>query len=271
MILNLSEEMVLRKDRQKSDGYKWLCTGCRDGTTPPSLSVRASSLFAGKHLSFLSFLLLAERWANHPGDSGAKVAADVGVNQETVVEHYELFRDVCSLWIEHHSSVTKIGGPGEVVEIDESHFYPRKYNRGRWHRATWIFGGIQRGSRNVFMVPVERRDWATLSEIIYANVADDSIIMTDGYFRLNDTAQSYVHYYVNHKFNFVNPEDDTIHTQSIEATWGSLKRSLKHLAGIRKNMFQGYLDNYVFRRAHNNQDILQNFLFWMIIFYEPQP
>ena len=52
------------------------------------------------------------------------------------------------------------------VEIDESLFFKRKFNRGRLGRGTWIFGAIERVSGKYFFVPVERRDSATLLGII---------------------------------------------------------------------------------------------------------
>ncbi|GFY23045.1 integrase catalytic domain-containing protein [Trichonephila clavipes] len=44
----------------------------------------------------------------------------------------------------------KMGGEGKVVEIDESKFGKRKYNRGHAvkRKKRWVFGGIERGSDN---------------------------------------------------------------------------------------------------------------------------
>ena len=44
-----------------------------------------------------------------------------------------------------------IGGPGIEVEIDESKFGKRKYNRGRVVDGRWVIGGMERGSGDSFM------------------------------------------------------------------------------------------------------------------------
>ena len=38
---------------------------------------------------------------------------------------------------------TIIGGPGSIIEIDESKFGKRKYNQGRYVEGHWVFGGIE--------------------------------------------------------------------------------------------------------------------------------
>ena len=38
----------------------------------------------------------------------------------------------------------KIGGPGIIVEMDESKFGHRKYNRGHRVESPWVVGGVER-------------------------------------------------------------------------------------------------------------------------------
>ncbi len=71
------------------------------------------------------------------------------------------------------------------------------------------------------------------------------------------------HQWVNHRYNFVNPQQPHVHTQTIEATWGALKRGLKHLMGTSDALLPTYLFQYMFRRAHNNEHIFENILYWI--------
>jgi len=54
-----------------------------------------------------------------------------------------------------------IGGPGEIVEIDESKFGKRKFNAGHRVEGVWVVGGCEKNGRGVFAVPVERRNAIT--------------------------------------------------------------------------------------------------------------
>jgi len=51
-------------------------------------------------------------------------------------------------WLQKCSQV--LGGPGVVVEIDETKFCRRKYNRDHVIDGTWVFGGFERGSKTAF-------------------------------------------------------------------------------------------------------------------------
>ena len=48
-------------------------------------------------------------------------------------------------------------GEGQVVEIDESKFGKRKYDKGHHMEGKWVFGGIERSFGKIFLVPVEKK------------------------------------------------------------------------------------------------------------------
>ena len=80
--------------------------------------------------------------------------------------------------------------------------------------------------RSIFF-EVERRDAATLLRNIQHFIEPESVIASDmwkGYDRIENLPQGYQHIRVNHSENFVNPDNPTAHTQSIESLWQKFKQ-----------------------------------------------
>ena len=98
-------------------------------------------------------------------------------------------------------------GPGKEVEIDESKLGRRKYNRGRVVDGHWVFGGMERGSGDSFMVEVPHRDAATLLPIIATNVRPRTIVYSNEWAAYNQLSATVgvVHRTVNHSLHFVDP------------------------------------------------------------------
>jgi transposase-like protein len=120
-----------------------------------------------------------------------------------------------------------IGGTDKIVEIDESKFGKRKYHRGHRVEGQWVFGGMERGSGKVFMVPVEDRTKDTLLAIIKDYIKPGTTIYSDcwkSYDCLKD--EGFVHCTVN-SINFVDPESGA-HTNGIESSWRHAKRFMPH-------------------------------------------
>ncbi len=139
---------------KRKDSFCWKCPkrGCLS-----IISMRDGSFFKGSHLKLNEILELSYWWAN--GASVTRAMHETGHSSRTVVDWYNFHRDVCAQYFLDHPVV--VGGVGKVVEIDESKFGNRKYNRGRYKEGHWVFGGVERGDTNdVFMVEVNDRSAA---------------------------------------------------------------------------------------------------------------
>ena len=99
-------------------------------------------------------------------------------SSETLSDYYNYCREVCSQIVENESS-KPIWGEGCTVEVDEAKFGKHKYQRGRIVEGQWVLGGICRETLQVFLVPVDRRDGATLVAIIEEYVAPKTHIVSD--------------------------------------------------------------------------------------------
>ncbi|OQS55483.1 hypothetical protein EHP00_1925 [Ecytonucleospora hepatopenaei] len=73
-----------------------------------------------------------------------------------------------------------IGGEGIIVEIDDSKFGKRKYNRGHKVDGVWVLGMVEKtADRRIVLIPVKDRNSNTLEALIKRHVAPESIIFTD--------------------------------------------------------------------------------------------
>lgn len=163
----------------------------------------------------------------------------------------------------------QIGGPGTIVEIDESKFGKRKNNQGRIVEGSWIFGGIQRDTKECFAVRVETRDTDTLIPLCIKYIKPGTTIYSDcwrAYSSLNE--HGFVHKVVNHSENFVDPVTG-VHTNNIERVWRDIKSWILR-SGIRKYHYERYLARYMYQKSHpDNQTILHHFLKEIAKYFPP--
>ena len=132
-----------------------------------------------------------------------------------------------------------------MVEIDESTFVKRKYNKGRKRVCEdWVVGGVCRETGQCFMRIVHDQKTQTLEKIIKQYVAPGSVILTDCWAAYKDLKESEKeegesldcpHYTVNHSDTYVDPTTGA-HTNTIEGTWAHCKRSTPKL-GLRSNFW----------------------------------
>ena len=110
-----------------------------------------------------------------------------------------------------------------------------------------------------FLVPVDRRDAATLLPEIQRWVAPGSTIWTDiwaAYNNLPNLPQQYVHGTVNHTLNFVDPNTG-LTTNRVESMWARVKAKFK-------KYFQEFLMMHTIKCVH----LLGRLLFLFVSVYE---
>ena len=155
------------------------------------------------------------------------VSASLNVTESTISYYYNLFRNIVHMDIIENIKNNVIGGINKEVEIDESLFNKRKYNKGHPVNGIWVLGGVEHGTKKVFTIPVEKRDKATLLKNIKKYVKPGTTIYTDcwkGYVDLKENG--YNHKTVNHKKYFKDPITYA-HTNTIEGTWNGFKIAIK--------------------------------------------
>lgn len=167
-----------------------------------------------------------------------------GISSSIAVDWYQFVREICFNSIHE----IKIGGIGKVVEIDESLFGKRKYNRGRSRATqTWIFGGFDRESKKCFLVPVAKRDRHTLLAVIKQYILPGTTIISDCWKAYDCLKfEGYQHLKVNHSLNFKDPETGA-HTNGIEGLWAHAKGNIP-TAGRKAEHIPLYLAEFQWKK-----------------------
>jgi transposase-like protein len=187
-----------------------------------------------------------------------------------VVKWCRHLREVCALTVADSNKECGIGGPGVIVEIDESKFGKRKYNRGHRVQGCWVFGGIERLSTSYsdafpgatsnyagkkFAIVVENRSARTLLPLIRKFILPGSIIMSDCWAAYNGITNMdgchYEHETVNHSENYVDGVTGAC-TNTIESDWwAGYKRHIPKTA-FNKSELQGYLFEQMWRKENED-------------------
>ena len=120
--------MVERPRNDVSDGFSWWCRQCKGRK-----SIRDGSFFSKSHLPLQKWFILIFWWSHeYPVTDAAKVAE---VDEGTAIDVYRWLREICSSKLLQHPIL--LGGPGIVVQIDESLFrHKPKVNRNKKYYRT---------------------------------------------------------------------------------------------------------------------------------------
>ena len=240
----------------------WRCgnNGCRK-----LVSLRKGSFFEASKLELWKIIGLSYEWASSVGSargmSQANLMRELSVASHTVVDWRQFMRDVAVTYFMNHPE--QLGGPGVVVEIDESLFCRRKNNVGRMRQEMWVMGGYEQARRRGFLVRVDRRDAATLLPIIQQWVAPGSIIWSDMWAAYNQLPQlpnmAYQHGTVNHTLHFVDPNTG-VTTNRVEAMWSRAKDKFKAGRGpTNREMVADYLAEFMWAQRFRGPSAFFNF------------
>ena len=240
---------------QRRGSYSWRCPskGCQTFT-----SVRNNSFFSRSHLKLDVIVELLYFWSKQMRVTDA--AKEVGCTQRVAIDWFNFIRDVCAQYFLDHPIA--IGGPGKIVEIDESKFGKRKYNRGRGVDGHWVFGGIERGTTKSFMIVVADRSAATLIPIIQTYILPGTLIISDEWRAYSSLSSlGYQHQTVNHSQNFVDPGTGA-HTNSVEGYWSCVKRQMRRqgVMNTSNDLFSTYLLESLWRKRFHGQDLFEKLL-----------
>ncbi|XP_039968917.1 uncharacterized protein LOC120780724 [Bactrocera tryoni] len=145
---------------------------CRDATTIQQWNVVKMVKYLGSHELCVAFAEYRDDYAS----------VEKKFSSATISDWYSYCRVAVVLFqLDHQKFKGKIGGPGKVVQIDESKFGKRKYNKGRRVEGHWVLGMIEDGSEDLRLevCPDNVRSAEVLIPLIRKNVREGTTIKTD--------------------------------------------------------------------------------------------
>ncbi|OXA40798.1 Salivary glue protein Sgs-4 [Folsomia candida] len=195
---NCLQNMGMQPKPSYKLGFRFRCKGCKIYRSPLE-----NTFFENVKLPLLTVMQLLVMWFFRIPVTQAKIHAQI--HRQTATDFYSFCREVCA--VAHGHDEQQIGGPGDVVECDETHLFTPKYHRGRpLERSLWVFGGISRTTRKRFVVQIRAKDRDTLFGLMQKHIAQKSWVFTDEW-RAYLTCESLGfagHANVNHSRRFVN-------------------------------------------------------------------
>ncbi|KAG0439403.1 hypothetical protein DMUE_2449 [Dictyocoela muelleri] len=227
--------MVLQKTNSCKSGYRWYCRRpCRR-----TMSIYKNSYFELCQINIKKFLLYLYHFYNNI-DKPKNILKELNMSPNT---YYFYKRKIESAIIRDYIlNKTRLRSIKKEVQVDESLFCRRKYNKGRWKKQIWVFVGIEKNTDKCFFRIVNNRSQETLLLIINHEIDKGSEIVSDLWKAyINVGKNGYGHFTVNHKKYFVDPITKR-NTQKIENLWMHVKKKIHSDYGINENALQTYLD-----------------------------
>ncbi|TPD71125.1 IS1595 family transposase [Flavobacterium microcysteis] len=246
---------------------------CKEGrykckNTGKYFTVRTGTMYDGTKIGLQKWFLAIWLVTCHKkGISSLQLGRDLNISQKGAWFLLQRIR-VC-LSVENDSELEG------VVEIDETFVGGKNKNRhkdkkvpmsqGRSYKdKVPVLGMLERGG-NLTCVVVCDTKRETIQPLVRKFVKPDSKVVTDEWHAYNGLNDIFEHHIVNHgKKEYVNLQDNSIHSNSIEGFWGIFKRGMIGIYNhTSKKHLPLYVNEFVFRynmRKHPESDKFN----WMV-------
>ena len=259
---------------QINNTYKFRCNGketikknCKKMmiTCNFNASAFAGSWFGLSRLPIKDILCLTKLWTQ---DSITidHAATEIRIGRMTVTRWFQSCRDLVKHFEE--KKPFQIGGSSGVVEVDEMKIFNGDDTP---YGSLWVLGGIERSSRDMFLVPFKHNDPVQFLEVIKSKVVEGTTIITNLFHNEVDLSEfGYLSIPVKLSRNkdFVDSVTGA-HIQNIVRQWRDIKAKLPSPHFLRFDV-AGYCAEYIFKHKHRDEgERYHHFLLAASELYEP--
>ncbi|XP_014790827.1 uncharacterized protein LOC106884119 [Octopus bimaculoides] len=224
------------------------------------ISVRRGTWLEGRTLPLRTVVLFLYSWSKEL-TSVHFCVEELGMKHSTIVDYNSYVREICAEDLLRHP--VQIGGPGKTVDLDKIVFSRGKCNRRSLLPEQWVFGGVCRETKDVFLYAASCLNRDTLEECIRQSILPGTTIFSDIWesyspiLKIDDYALRYRT--VNHSVEFVNSEGST-HMKLVENTRIPLKRGRKQRCGTKSSTIDLYLCEFMWRKRYENCNLFEKLL-----------
>ena len=212
-------DRVARKVEGQKVG-RWNCHNCTS-----SFNVLSGTIFQGTRVPLQKWFLAISLMANAKKSlSSFQLARDLELNQKT------------AWFMQQRIRAAMAGDDGEllqgIIEADETylggkpHHKDKNNKRGRGASGkTSVVGAVERKGDVKAQVTDDTKGKTVLGFIEQSVDPEDSALITDEYKAYTNAYRLMPHRVISHSEGYVDPDDKTLHTNTIEGFWSLLKRA----------------------------------------------
>lgn len=209
------------------------------------LSGRRGTFFENASLSIEKICKFVLFWLMVPRTQLVFLKEQLNLSSTTAVKWSSHCRHICIAWVEKNAK--PLGGNGIIVEIDVTKIWKRKHHRNSSAPVKWEVGGYERESGEIFLVQVEKKDKATLLEVIKERVLPGTTIIINRQYAFASLETE------GYELKAVDPtepckgSENGVHINHILCFWRQVKESVPKF-GYRLQSCEGYLCEFLFKR-----------------------
>ncbi|KCZ80115.1 hypothetical protein H312_02477 [Anncaliia algerae PRA339] len=242
---NCSYFMQLVTYKKSIDKYAWRCMNKTCQKYKNYESIRKDSFFEKFRLDLTLILRITIKYGVRQAMHSIKNSLDCNPKYiECVILKIKSLIPICDF------SNNKLGGPGFVVQIDETMLnFKVKSHRGRSpnnRSDSLCIVEVRNGIERAFATLIPNKSQETILPIITRQVSSNSTIWTDEHRSYSNLSQlGFFHQTVCHKYEFVNSSNG-VNTQSIESFHNEMKNEIKRRKGVKTENRSDFLKEFCF-------------------------
>lgn len=242
--------------RSSSGRRRWRCATCEQ-----QASLRVGTWLEKTKLPLVTVVRFLYCWSTCEFKSVSACAKELDVTCSSVMSWSYSLREICLEQL-LDEPIVQIGGPNEMVEVDECMFKERKNHAGKILPQTHVIGGLCRAKKQCFVARVDDSSAFSFLQAMITHIKPGSTIFTDCFrdFSSEDLwAAGLEQAKVDHRFDVFDTSAH-IRVQDIGKLWGSDRWRGKRQKKIGRPNGESYLVEFLWRQHLGGRNAFESIM-----------